>query len=87
MQYKIVAVRKRIDDKNYNFAIATSDSNLYVLDINMDKCLSKKYKAVLKEHNAQFFDSNVFFEKFNDAVAALDELNAAELLKELKNNS
>ena len=84
MQYKIVSVQKRIDDKKYNFAIASIDTEWYTLDVDVDNNLSKEYKVMLNKHNAKFIDSNVFFEKFNDAIAALDELNAAELLLELK---
>jgi hypothetical protein len=86
MQYKIVSVHKRVGNKKYSFAIASIDGDWYTTEINVGDDLTKECKTILNKHSAQFVNNDVLFEKFNDAIGAIDELNARELLNELKNN-
>lgn len=87
MQYKVLSVYKRIDGEVYQFELS-SDYYDELLDedgsLENNLAVPKKYYKILKKNNAFFTESGIYFKKLTDAVDALDEMNALELLKQLR---
>ena len=100
MQYKILSVYKRIDGEVYQFELSSDDdeelldeddynnyyNDYYDEDESLENNLAvpKKYYKILEKNNAFFTESGIYFKKLTDAVKALDEMNALELLKQLR---
>lgn len=89
MQYKVLSVYKRIDGEVYQFELSSDDDDddeLFDEDGSLENNLAvpKKYYKILEKNNAFFTESGIYFKKLTDAVKALDEMNALELLKQLR---
>ena len=89
MQYKVLSVYERINDKVYQFKLSSyekeedDEDDEYSL-YEEEPTVPKKYYKILKKNNAFFAESGIYFERMSNAVAALDEMNAQELLKQLR---
>ena len=95
MQYKVLSVYKRIDGEVYQFELSSDDDEDYDEDYYNDYdddddllennlAVPKKYYKILEKNNAFFTENGIYFKKLTDAVEALDEMNALELLKQLR---
>ena len=89
MQYKVLSVYKRIDGEVYQFELSSDDDDDRYYDYDDDSLESnlmvpKKYYKILEKNNALFTENGIYFKKLTNAVEALDEMNALELLKQLR---
>ena len=89
MQYKVLSVYERINDKVYQFKLSSyekeeDDEDAEYSLYEEEPTVPKKYYKILKKNNAFFAESGIYFERMSNAVAALDEMNAQELLKQLR---
>lgn len=94
MQYKVLSVYKRIGGEVYQFELSSDDDEDYDEDYYNDYddddllennlAVPKKYYKILEKNNALFTENGIYFKKLTDAVEALDEMNALELLKQLR---
>ena len=93
MQYKVLSVYKQIDGEVYQFELSSdgdddddADGYYYYNDDSLGNNLiiPKKYYKILEKNNAFFTESGIYFKKLTNAVEALDEMNALELLKQLR---
>ena len=89
MQYKVLSVYKRIDGEVYQFELSSDedkddDNDDYYDYDESGITVPKKYYKILEKNNALLTESGIYFKKLTNAVEALDEMNALELLKQLR---
>lgn len=84
MQYKVLSVYKRIDGEVYQFELSSDEDNDNDYYDESGITVPKKYYKILEKNNALFTESGIYFKKLTNAVEALDEMNALELLKQLR---
>lgn len=94
MQYKVLSVYKRIGGEVYQFELSSDDDDddddddrYYDYDddsLESNLMVPKKYYKILEKNNALFTENGIYFKKLTNAVEALDEMNALELLKQLR---